>query len=359
MRTGAPAYQVEDRSLLLPYYRRYFVDPILPYLPRSLHPNTITHAGHALNLAGTALLLLVWPSRGWPFALAAILLQLYLWCDNADGAHARRTGQCSPLGEFLDHGLDMLNTTYIALLTAMALGASPLAWVVLALVIPGAGVVAYWEQAQTGVFRLGLLNQVESLAVLSLALLASAMFGAEAFEGAAVSGVTLRFAMIAWSASTILFGMARGIGRVIAKDGLAGAVPVLGPILFWASVGAAAALGVVPVVAAVTIGLAGNVTLGMRMLSSRLLGRRPRLEPPILLGALVLVFLCTLRLLDHPVDPQLVGPALATLACAIFGAQAILDARDGIQEIARVEQHGLPALSSRAPGLRVRGSLKG
>src|SRR5690348_1168365 len=102
MATGAPAYKVEDRSILLPFYRRFFVDPLLPYLPAKLNPNTITHVGHLLNLLGAVFLLVMWPKRGWPFVAAMITLQLYTWCDNADGAHARRTNQCSPLGEFLD-----------------------------------------------------------------------------------------------------------------------------------------------------------------------------------------------------------------------------------------------------------------
>lgn len=341
MASGAPAYKVEDRSLLLPFYRRFFVEPVLPYLPLSLHPNSITHAGHALNLGGVAILLLLWPTRGWPFVLAALLLQLYLWCDNADGAHARRTGQCSPFGEFLDHGLDMLNTAYIALFTAMALGASPLAWVTLAAIIPGAGVAAYWEQAQTGVFRLGLLNQVESILVLCLALMTSAILGTELFDRVVLLGVPLGLAMTIWTVSTILFGVARGIVRVVTKDGPTTAVPALGPLLFWAAVTSAAALGVIPTVAAVTIAVGGNVTLGMRMLSSRLLGRKPRLEPTTALGALVLFALCTLRLTGHAVDPRVAGPALATLACATFGIQALLDARDGVQELARGPQGGV------------------
>ena len=341
MASGAPAYTVEDRSILLPFYRRFFVDPVLPHLPRSLHPNTITHAGHALNLGGAVILLLLWPARGWPFALAALLLQLYLWCDNADGAHARRTGQCSPFGEFLDHGLDMLNTTYIALLSAMALGLSPLGWVTIAVMIPGAGVAAYWEQAQTGVFRLGLLNQVESVLVLSLALMASAIFGSDVFDRVALLGMPLGVAVTIWTVATILFGVARGIVRVVAKDGPAAGVPSIGPLLFWAAVTSAAALEVVPTVAAVTIAVAGNVTMGMRMLSSRLLGRKPRLDPMIALGALALLGLCTLRLAGHPVDARVAGPTLATLACAIFGIQSILDARDGVQELSRVEQGGV------------------
>lgn len=343
MAPGAPAYKVDDRSLLLPFYRRFLVDPLLPFLPASLHPNTITHAGHLLNLMGTATLILLWPRGGWPFAFAALLLQLYLWCDNADGAHARRTKQCSALGEFLDHGLDQLNTAYIALLTAMALGAPPLWWVIIALIIPGAAVVTYWEQAQTGVFRLGLLNQVESVFVLTCTLLASAAFGTQLFEKITLFGVTLRLAMLLWVASTILFGMMRGVGRVATKDGFRAVLPVVGPIAFGVAISAAAALGAVSTVAAVTIAIACNVYLGMRMLSARLLGRLPRVEPPIVAGVALLGGLCVWRLLGQTVSP-VVGQALATLSCAVFGAQAILDARESVLDLSRGAEPGEPAL---------------
>ena len=196
MTSGPLVYKVEDRSLLLPYYRRYLVDPILPHLPASLSPNAITHAGHLVNLAGTSLLLVMWPRGGWAFIAAALLLQLYLWCDNADGAHARRTGQCSTYGEFLDHGLDAANTVYISYLSAMALGAPPLWWVMIVLLIPAGGAAAYWEQSQTGVFRLGLLNQVESLTLLTVVLVISAFAGTEFWEQVVVGGITLRLAIL-------------------------------------------------------------------------------------------------------------------------------------------------------------------
>src|SRR6185295_18377168 len=147
-----------------------------------LNPNTITHVGHLINFGGTVLLLALWPKRGWPFLTAMLMLQIYMWCDNADGAHARRTNQCSAFGEFLDHGLDQLNTVYIAYLTCMALGVSPIWWVVISIIIPAAGAITYWEQSETGVFRLGMLNQVESLSVLSLALTTSGIFGQAIFD---------------------------------------------------------------------------------------------------------------------------------------------------------------------------------
>ena len=73
----------------------------------------------------------------------------------------------------------------------------------------------------------------------------------------------------------------------------------------------------------------------------RLLGRRPRLELPIVVSAVVLFGLVALRLLGHGADPQVAGPALATVACAIFGLQSILDARDSIQELTRTAQAGV------------------
>lgn len=342
MAVGPPAYKVEDRSILLPYYRRWLVDPILPHLPASLSPNTITHAGHLINLAGTTLLIAIWPKSGWAFVVATILLQLYLWCDNADGAHARRTGQCSTYGEYLDHGLDGVNTVYIAYLTAMALGAPPLWWVVIVLLIPGAGAAAYWEQSQTGVFRLGLLNQIESLTVLSIALMGSAIFGTQVWEQVAVGGITLRLAILTWSLATIAFGIVRGMMRV-AKDDLAAVLPVLALIVFGATVAGAAAVGAISTVAAVTIATAINVYFALRMLALRLRKISPRVDMAVVLGAVVLGGLIAWKLSGGIVSPH-AGTALATLACAVFGGQAVLDARDGLQRLVRMEQSSTVAL---------------
>ena len=57
-----------------------------------------------------------------------------------------------PIGEFLDHGLDKLNTVYIGLSDGVWRSARPpIWWVVITLLIPGAAGVAYWEQSNTGV----------------------------------------------------------------------------------------------------------------------------------------------------------------------------------------------------------------
>lgn len=328
-------YKVDDRSILLPFYRRYLVDPLLPLIPASVNPNTITHAGHLLNLLGTVLLIALWPERGWPFIAAMVLLQVYMWCDNADGAHARRTNQCSAFGEFLDHGLDQLNTVYIGYLTAMALGVPPIWWVVISLIIPGAGAVTYWEQSQTGVFRLGLLNQVESLTVLSIALTVSAIFGSEFWSHTTIFGVSLQHGMLAWTTSTILFGKCRSLYRVAKARGGTAVLPVVGMLAFGGGIVTAAWLGAIPTIAAVTLCTGVNVFFGMRMLSHRLHGEQPRIEAVLVVGTAALALLVGLRVMGLTVSP-LVGPAFALVACGIFAVIAIGDTRRSIVHLGAI-----------------------
>jgi phosphatidylglycerophosphate synthase len=333
MASGALAYKVDDRSILLPYYRRFIVDPALPLIPASVNPNSITHAGHLLNLAGTVILVGLWPKHGWPFLLAMALLQIYMWCDNADGAHARRTNQCSAFGEFLDHGLDQLNTVYIGYLTAMALDAPPLWWVILALIIPGAGAVTYWEQSETGIFRLGLLNQVESLTVLSGALVMSAIFGRDVWTQWSLFGVTLQTAMLAWSMATILFGMVRAMVRVARVRGGSAVLPVLGLFVFGGALVLASYEGALGTIAGVTLATAANVYAGMRMLANRLHGETPRLGGVLFAGGGVVLTITASA--HYGVTPS---PALAlglvVTACGVFGVSALGDTRRSIVHLA-------------------------
>jgi phosphatidylglycerophosphate synthase len=336
MASGALVYKVDDRSILLPYYRRFIVDPLLPLIPARVNPNAITHVGHLLNLVGTAVLVGLWPERGWPFIVAMVFLQLYMWCDNADGAHARRTNQCSAFGEFLDHGLDQLNTVYIGYLTAMALGVPSVWWVIIAFIIPGAGAVTYWEQSETGVFRLGLLNQVESLTVLSIALTMSAVYGRSGWTQWSLFGViSMQKAMLLWSTSTILFGKVRSMARVARVRGLPAILPVVGLLGFGGAVVLATAMGVIDAVAGVTLVTGANVSVGMRMLANRLHGETPRLGMGLLTGAAVLLGLSGAAhygvATSRTFDLGLVG-----VVCSLFGLAAISDTRRSIVHLATI-----------------------
>ncbi len=329
--TSPPDYRVDDRSILLPSYRRWLVDPLLPLIPRRVSPNWITHAGHVCCFAAAFLLVGLWPKQGWPFVAAAVLLQLYVWCDNADGAHARRTNQCSPLGEYLDHGLDILNTVYMGFLTAMALGASPIAWVTFVLLIPGAAAIVMWEQAATGVYRLGLINQIESSLVLSAALLLSAAFGQDFFRTTRVLGIELRDVMALWCAATILFGMARGLGRVARARGFASLAPAAALMTFGLLSTYAVAIGALTTVAAVTIATGVNIAFCARMLTSRLHGRTPRTMSSLWL--FIGVVTCALAA-RHAFDVTVPSAVVAVVACVIFGSQTASDARVGFQRLA-------------------------
>jgi phosphatidylglycerophosphate synthase len=334
MSSGPLEYKVDDRSILLPYYRRFIVDPLLPFIPARVNPNSITHAGHILNLLGTALLIGLWPERGWPFVAAALMLHVYMWCDNADGAHARRTNQCSAFGEFLDHGLDQLNTVYIGYLTAMALGVSSTWWVVLSLIIPGAGAVTYWEQSRTGVFRLGLLNQVESLSVLAITLLLSSVYGAHGWTSWSLFGiVTLQQAMLIWSTSTILFGMVRAMIRVGQACGAAAVWPMVGPLAFGGALVLAVTVGPLSPVAGVTLATGANVSLGMRMLANRLHGEAPRLGRLLTVVAAVVFAMTAASRYGLGPSPQ-IGLGLAVLGCGAFALHALGDTRRSIVHLA-------------------------
>jgi phosphatidylglycerophosphate synthase len=334
MASGTLAYTVDDRSILLPYYRRFLVDPFLRFIPARVSPNTITHAGHLHNLAGTVILVGLWPEQGWPFVLAMVLLQAYMWCDNADGAHARRTNQCSAFGEFLDHGLDQLNTVYIGYLTAMALGVPPIWWVVIALIIPGAGAVTYWEQSQTGVFRLGLLNQVESLSVLSITLVMSAVYGRSGWTGWSLFGViTLQKAMLLWSTSTILFGKARSMVRVAKARGVLAVLPIVGLLAFGGAIVLAAYYGAISTVTGVTLATGANVYFGMRMLRNRLHGETPRLGRLLVAGTAMLLALSGWSRYAAAPSPTF-GLGLTVIASFVFGLHAIGDTRRSIVHLA-------------------------
>lgn len=319
-------YKVDDRSLFLPYYRRYLVDPLLPFIPASVTPNSITHLGHLLNLAAGIVLVAFYRDRGVTLILAAVLVQLYLWCDNADGAHARRTNQCSPLGEFLDHGLDQLNTAYIGYMTAVSIGLPPLGWVAMAFLIPAAGSITYWEQSMTGVFRMGLINQIESLLVLCTALTISAIFGNGFWSDVELFGVSLRSGMLLWVTASIVFGMARGMYRVAKARGVAAVTSSLGLVFFGAVSFLAAWLDAISPVSAMILCSGSTVYCGLRMLTHRLHGETPRVGPVFVLGTAVLAALVAARLAGFGVHPM-AGPAFATIACGVFGLHMVSDMR--------------------------------
>jgi phosphatidylglycerophosphate synthase len=342
-------YTVTDRSVLLPHYKKLAVEPLLRFIPARVDPNAITHVGHVINLLGLGILLAFGAGasgtslRPAAFVAAVICLQLYNWCDNADGAHARRTGRSSAMGELLDHGLDMLNTTYIAYAAAISVNAPPVWWVAIALVVPAACAATYWEQAETGHFSLGRLNQIESVFLLSAVLLISAFGGLDLWDRVHVGPVTARLTVMGFVCATAAVGIIRNVTRVMKRRGLA-ALPRIAPLLVYGvAVLVAVVVGAMSPVAAVIVGTAGNVFFGLRSLAMRTAGERPEIENGVVLGSLLVIGLVAWRLGGGPVGPS-VDVAASTLAAVFFGAFAARSARDARREVLR---HDLEAAAAR------------
>jgi phosphatidylglycerophosphate synthase len=336
MATPGLAYTVRDRSLLLPLYKKLFIASTLPAIPRSVNPNAITHAGHLLNLVGTALLLAFYrPSGGWAFFVAAITLHLYNWCDNADGGHARRTNQCSALGEFLDHGLDVLNATYIAYLSAMSIGAPPIWWVIITLTILGAAAMTYWEQAETGVFHLGTLNQIESVFALGTILIVAGIYGVDVWERIHLGPVTARTAIMTFVCGTAAFGAVHGFWRVMrAKGNLVPALPISG---FGVAVFAAARVEALSTVAAVIVATSGYCFLGLRNLAVRTNERKPTVERGVVVSIALLAGLVAWKLAGGEVGRG-TDIAASVMAGLFFGVLAVINAADGRRRVAALDR---------------------
>jgi phosphatidylglycerophosphate synthase len=114
MSKSAPerAFFAENGSKFEPLLIKTLCEPLLPHIPASVHPNTITLITHLIAWT-TAILALVSPHLP-PFQQAMALIGagigmfLAMLGDCIDGLHARRTNQCSKLGELLDHWLDAM-----------------------------------------------------------------------------------------------------------------------------------------------------------------------------------------------------------------------------------------------------------
>lgn len=332
--SAAPVYRADDRSLLLPFYKRWLVEPTLPYIPTKVHPNSITHTGHLLCFVAAALLVAANARRGWVFFAAMVLLQAYNWCDNADGAHARRTKQSSATGEYLDHGLDLLNTTYIAAMTIYALGSSPEYTVMLAILIPGAAAMTCWEQTETGVFRMGLLNQIESVVVLSLTMVVSGLYGTDAWRQIHVGPVSLWQALHLWPIATILFGKVRSLQRVASVDR-----PIAPALAFLAAQVAIAIAGVrgdISTLSAVALATGVNLYFGARMLSLRLRAERSPIDPIFLVTAVLIGAIPLLRLAGVAVDPGFVI-ALTVVVVMVLALSSMRYVRAGFASLQRME----------------------
>lgn len=103
-------YKCKDHSLLLPYFKNYYVSIFYRLVPRGLTANFITLISTGFVVAMLVATIAFSPGRSSIFALLlAFCLHNYLVGDHLDGMQAKFTRTSSPLGEYLDHYLDVYN----------------------------------------------------------------------------------------------------------------------------------------------------------------------------------------------------------------------------------------------------------
>lgn len=225
----ANTYKVEDRELLMGFYRKLFWDALVKRIPEKITPNSITILGQVLALSGV---LFTFGAQYYAmpilYAVSAFCWLGYLTADNVDGPHARATGQTSVLGEFLDHGLDGLANGWLLITAALVLQIEGV-WMVLFLGLGAMGfMVTFWEQYRTGRLVIPELSSAEGVTVVMVISVLAAVFNEPAWLHLDVSSMNFSMGLMIF----VLVCYAVAIGQPVWRATRAGArslelIPVL------------------------------------------------------------------------------------------------------------------------------------
>jgi phosphatidylglycerophosphate synthase len=130
---GSSDFHAEINSTFEPVLLEKVCEPVLQRIPRSVHPNTISLLNHLTCwITGTLAYLslhLAPPYRTLALVGAGLFMFFQGVGDCLDGMQARRTDQCSKLGEVLDHWLDAIHVPMVTFGLALAMDLSPWATV--------------------------------------------------------------------------------------------------------------------------------------------------------------------------------------------------------------------------------------
>jgi phosphatidylglycerophosphate synthase len=268
-RPPAPAsYRVQDDELLLEFYKKTLWNRIVPRIPASIAPNTLTIVGQACGVLSAVATGAAVAGHPIFFLVSCFLLLAYLTFDNIDGAHARRTGQTSPLGEFLDHGLDGMASCAILIVASFVLALEQ-TWLVLLCTLGAFGFVAlFWEQFRTGLLVIPRFSSTEGVTLLVLYQLVRFFVGSPDWLAFSYEQVTVG-TVLATAVLAGYVGAAIPSVRRAAKLGVSGWELAPLAVLMSAQL-AFSALGAHALVCATTVGLIGaNVTCRMILLRHR------------------------------------------------------------------------------------------
>ena len=96
-------YKNIDKSFLTPYYN-VFWNYCQKFIPEFIHPNIITLSGLASIITSY-----YFSNSKYSNYIMAFGTFFYFTVDAIDGIHARKTNQCSIIGEYVDHLIDLVN----------------------------------------------------------------------------------------------------------------------------------------------------------------------------------------------------------------------------------------------------------
>lgn len=119
-------YNCIDKSILLPFYKKFYVATYFRLVPGWMTANAITIISTGFVVA-MAVVVILFEKPGSPLhaLVFAFCLHNYLLGDHLDGMQAKESGTSSPLGEFLDHYLDVYNGAIVLLTIIVFLGPVP------------------------------------------------------------------------------------------------------------------------------------------------------------------------------------------------------------------------------------------
>lgn len=119
-------YNCIDKSIVLPYFKKYYVELFYRLIPYPLTANYITLISSGLMVGLLVTILLTPNISSTSLALIiAFCLNGYVVGDHLDGMHAKNTKTGSQLGEFLDHYLDVYNGAITAFVIIFFVGDIP------------------------------------------------------------------------------------------------------------------------------------------------------------------------------------------------------------------------------------------
>lgn len=255
-------YQVRDNSILTPPLKRFFWGPIIPRIPDHFSANTLTIMGTVLSASAYAMTALV-PATRVTCAVAALLVFAYLTLDNLDGAHARRTGTSSPLGEFLDHWLDSLNLSFLFAGCIHTWQITDDRAVIVMMVAVLSYTMTFWEQKVAGRIHMAMVGNVEGIVAVVLFYVLGAIFGPETLiKRELIFGQTaidfFWYSAIASVAATSIMPLIRVRKQLRDIFELAGPILALG---LWYKFGQVSAMSICNLLMLMTPALAGRMLI--------------------------------------------------------------------------------------------------